>query len=180
MEQASLCRRNSTDWRTTMQLESKLIPIMREGIDIIKMIFFKKLKVYIAREHPERDPVHIGKLAGAVINDLFGTSNAGISVALFAEENKFYVDEIMGKISVEFQEMRIPLTDALRVQFLCDHQDGIDSSSILARARDLGILIMDREVPLPAHFMSLVRKLGVAFDILAPVGDAGMRGWGEK
>lgn len=155
-----------------MQLESKLVPIMREGIDIIKMIFFKKLKVYIALKHPDRDPSYIGKLAGAVINDLFGTPNSEFTVARFAKENRSYIDEMLGKIPVEFQEMRIPLTDALRVQFLCDHQDGIDSSSILSRARDLGILILDREVPLPAQFMNLVRKLGVAFDILAPLGDA--------
>jgi hypothetical protein len=63
--------------------------------------------------------------------------------------------------------MRIPLTDALRVQFLCDYQEGIDSSEILQRAKQFNLLILDREVPLPASFLNLARRLGGAFDLLA-------------
>lgn len=60
------------------------------------------------------------------------------------------------------------MTDALRVQFLCDTLEGIDSDPVLKRARDLGILIVNREVPLPRTFMDLVRRLGVAHNLLQP------------
>ncbi len=62
--------------------------------------------------------------------------------------------------------LRIPITDALRVQFLCDSMEGIDSSVILLQAEELGVLLADREVPLPKNFLNLVRRLGSSFNIL--------------
>lgn len=141
---------------------------MREGVDVIKMIFFKKLKTYLSDKYPDREALYINKLSGAIMNDLFGTPNPEEPFASFARENESLIRKEMENIATEFEEMRIPLTDALRVQCLCDHQEGIDSSSILVRARELNILLIDREVPLPSHFMNLVRKLGGAFNLLNP------------
>ncbi|MDI6790998.1 MAG: hypothetical protein QME44_09980 [Thermodesulfobacteriota bacterium] len=151
-----------------MRFESKLIPIMREGVEVIKMIFFKKLKAYLSQKYPERETSYINKLSGAIINDLFGTPNPGEPFATFVKENRACIAEEMDHIAVEFDGMRIPLTDALRVQFLCDNQEGIDNSRILARAQELHILLVDREVPLPRHFLDLVRKLGNTFGFLVP------------
>jgi len=152
-----------------MQLENRLIPILREGIEVIKMIFFKKLKSNLARKYPSREQSYINKLTGAIINDLFGTPNSERTFAAFVDENRSQIEEEIQSLATDFQDMRIPLTDALRIQFLCDHQEGIDSSSVLHRAKELKILIVEREVPLPAQFMSLVRKLGGAFGILIPM-----------
>ncbi|MFZ5994049.1 MAG: hypothetical protein ACOYU4_03540 [Thermodesulfobacteriota bacterium] len=151
-----------------MQFESKLIPIMREGVEVIKMIFFKKLKAHLSQKYPERETSFINKLSGAIINDLFGTPNPGEPFATFVKENRACIAEEMDHIAVEFEGMRIPLTDALRVQFLCDSQEGIDSSRILTHAKELHVLLVDREVPLPRHFLDLVRKLGSAFGFLVP------------
>lgn len=155
-----------------MEIESRLIPIMREGIDIIKMVFFKKLKAHLSKKYPEKETTYIAKLTGAIINDLFGTPNTEAPYAEFANENKVLIEEEIGNIAAALPELRIPLTDALRVQFLCDAQDGIDSKSVLSRARDLQILIVDREVPLPAQFISLARKLGNTLGILLPLSQA--------
>jgi hypothetical protein len=62
--------------------------------------------------------------------------------------------------------MRIPLSDGLRVLFLCDSMEGIDSSPVLVRADELGILLHDRPVPLPKNFLELVRRLGKSFNLL--------------
>jgi hypothetical protein len=149
-----------------MEFESKLIPVMREGVAIIKVIFYKKLKDYLVQEYPDRDKIYINKLSGAIINELFGTPNTEEQFALFAEENKRNIDHELMNIYNEFNDMLIPLTDALRVQFLCDHQEGVGNTSILTRAQELNILLVDREVPLPANFMKLARELGYAFNIL--------------
>ncbi|MBN2514537.1 MAG: hypothetical protein JXC33_00735 [Deltaproteobacteria bacterium] len=149
-----------------MEFESKLIPIMREGVAIIKVIFYKKLKNYLVQEYPDQDKIYINKLSGAIINELFGTPNTEERFAFFAEENKRYIDHELMNICHEFDDMLIPLTDALRVQFLCDHQEGVKSASILTRAQELNILLVDREVPLPSNFMKLVRELGYEFNIL--------------
>ncbi|GLI33428.1 hypothetical protein [Desulforhabdus amnigena] len=149
-----------------MEVESKLIPILREGIDVIKMVFFQKLKSHLEMKYSSLEKASIGKLAGAIINELFGTIHLDGPFADFAEENKAKIEQETAQVAVHLKEMRIPLTDALRMQFLCDYREGIDSTHLLSKARDLGILIADREVPLPAQFMNLVRNLGSTVGIL--------------
>ena len=71
----------------------------------------------------------------------------------------------------EFDRLRIPLTDALRIQFLCDSQEGFGNEEMLKCAKDLGILIVDRGVPLPKNFMNLVRKVGQSYGLIDPAID---------
>ena len=59
-----------------MDFESKLIPILREGVEIVKMISFKKLKEALAKKHPDRESAFIAKLAGALVNIIFPTPSA--------------------------------------------------------------------------------------------------------
>lgn len=149
-----------------MEYENRLIPVLREGVDVIKMIFYKKLKIQLCKKYPHRSVDYINRLAGAIINALFGTPNQAEPFATFVADNKFFIKLELKNIAKDLPEMRLPLTDALRVQFLCDHQEGIDSSQILTLANQLGILALEREAPLPAKFMALVRKLGGSLDLL--------------
>lgn len=149
-----------------MEYENQLIPVLREGIDVIKMVFYKKLKTRLCKKYPHQDAAYVNRLAGAIINELFGVPNMAEPFASFVADNKFFIKLELKNISVDLPEMRIPLTDALRVQFLCDHQEGIDSSQVLTRANQAGILMIEREAPLPAKFMALARKLGSSFDLL--------------
>jgi hypothetical protein len=151
-----------------MELESRLIPVLREGVDVIKMVFFKKLKTHLAGKYPDRGTSTVNQLAGAIVNGLFGVTNTAEPFAEFYRQNEGTIEKELAGIATELAEMRIALTDALRVQFICDHQEGIDSSAMLTRAGQLDVLLLDREVPLPAPFLNLVRKLGSAFDVLRP------------
>jgi hypothetical protein len=150
----------------SVELESKLIPIMREGVEVIKMIFFRQLKEYLFANNPDGDSAYCGRLAGSVINTLFGTENPAEPFASFAKANRGRIDRELKNIPLAFEEMRIPLSDSLRVQFLCDSMEGIDSSAILVRADKLGILLHDRSVPLPKNFLELVRRLGKSYNLL--------------
>jgi hypothetical protein len=143
-----------------MEMESRLIPIMREGVDVIKMIFFKRLQIYLDEKYAGRGRQYINQLAGAIINDLFATPSAEEPFAGFLEQNRDRIAEEMHALAASFPELRGPLTDALRVQFLCDQQEGIDNTAMLARAKELNVLITERDVPLPKHFLDLVRILG--------------------
>jgi len=149
-----------------VEMESKLIPIMREGVDVIKMIFFKQVKEYLLANDPAGDIAYCGRLAGSVINALFGTGNPAEPFASFAEANRNRIDRELENIPLAFEEMRIPLSDSLRVQFLCDSMEGLDSSAILVQADKLGILLHDRPVPLPKNFLELVRRLGKSHNLL--------------
>ena len=152
-----------------MESEPQLLPILREGIDIVKILLFKRLKTRLPQKYPELDARSLARLAGAVLNELFGSQSTEEPFATFAAANQSTIDAELACLAEECSDLRIPLTDALRVQFLCDAQEGVDSSTVLHRANELHILVPDREAPLPARFVSLVRRLGAASDLLAPV-----------
>jgi hypothetical protein len=149
------------------EFESKLLPIMREGVEIIKMILFTELRDSIGQRHSSAPSAYAGRLAGAVINELFGTPNLQPEFVAFAAENKESIEVELQNLADRCEKLRIPLTDALRVQFLCDSLEGIDSTAILNSARDRGLLLVDRETPLPKSFLNLVRRLGAAYGLLA-------------
>ena len=151
-----------------VEFEDRLVPVLREAVNVVKMIFFKNLKSRLEQQHPAQAPAYIGRLSGAVLNELFGTPSTEEPFKRFAADNRPAIDAALQDIAASFENLRIPLTDALRTQFLCDSREGIDSRSVLSQARELGVLIVDRETPLPRTFMNQARRLGVAYNLLVP------------
>ena len=151
-----------------MQLESKLVPVLREAVTVIKAVLFKRLKLNLSREYPGKDSVYINRLCGAVVNELFGTPNTDPAFADFNAENRDRIQAELSTAASAAEDLLIPLTDALRIKFLCDSLEGIDSGPVLVRAERLGILLVHRKVPLPKTFMDLVRRVGVAHNLLQP------------
>jgi len=152
-----------------IKIDAKLLPVLREGIDIIKMVLFNELKPFLEKRYPERDPGDITRLAGAVVNDLFGVENMEEPFVSFTRGNAQVVKKEVEAIATNFDHLHIPLTDALRIQYLCDCQEGVNSESVLEKAKNLNIILTDREVPWPGAFMSLVRSFGVAYKILEQI-----------
>lgn len=151
------------------KVEGDLVPTLRQGIDIIKMVLFKELKPHMEKNYPQLEPEETGRLTGAVINNLFGIEDMEMSVEQFTAANQHLIDAEVAAFAENFDHLRIPLTDALRVQYLCDSHVGINSETILEKADKMKILISERDVPLPGAFMSIVRSFGVAYNILEPL-----------
>ena len=151
-----------------MDEPGRLIPILREGVNVIRMLFFRALRDDLVSRYPNREPGYAPRLAGAILNELFGTENPEESFVRFVRDNESVIREEMRDLAERQETMRIPLTDALRVQFLCDSQEGTGDETVLARALEYGILIAEREVPLPRNFLTLVRRLGAASGLLIP------------
>ena len=152
------------------EVERKFIPSLREGVDVVRMIFFKNMKQYLQGKYSENEDSYPGMLAGAIMNELFGTPNSTEKFAEFANQNKETIESELRGIATQFPDLKIPLTDALRIHFLCNHQEGIgdNNEEILRKARDYGVLIEERDVPLPKGFMELVHRIGVAYGLLNP------------
>lgn len=152
------------------KIDRKFIPSLREGIDVVKMIFFRNLKKYLIKKFPEKGDVCAGMLAGAMMNELFGSPNPQEKFMTFAAENSELIKQELNNVSREFSELCILLTDALRMDFLCNHQEGIgeNNEEILKKARDYGILIESRDLPLPKGFMELVYRVGKANGLVIP------------
>ena len=146
----------------------RLVPLLREGVDVIKMVLFKHLKEHIRSSRRALEPAQIVRLTGAAVNELFGHVPAEEPHLSFALRHGELIENILREIPTALAPLRAPLTDALRMQCLCDSYEGRDSTHVLSRAKELGILVLDRDVPLPAPFISLVRSWGIASGLLSP------------
>lgn len=151
-----------------VKIDREFIPSLREGVDVIRMVFFKKMRDFLVEKYPDQEKMFYGRIAGAVLNELFGTLNPDEKMRQFAQENAAVINAELQEIGANFADFRIPLTDALRIHYLCNFQEEIDdaAATVLARAKDLGVLIEERDVPLPKGFMELVYRIGKAHGLL--------------
>ena len=148
--------------------QSRLIPVLREGVSVIQMIFFKEVRDRLLATHRDKDTKTVSMLAGAITNELFGTPNPDPTFARFLAEQQATIEQEVLGLSVNLPHLRRPLTDALRIQALCDNQEGLDQSNALVIADKLGMLLKDREIPLPSTFMTMVREIGAQHQLIIP------------
>jgi hypothetical protein len=140
--------------------QSELIQVLREGIGVVQMVIFKELRTSFATKYADRDVTSRAMLVGAIINKMFGMENPEEKFRKFNQENQAVIEQELLGFSQNFPQLLNRITDALRVQVLCDNQEGEDSTAVLEQAREYGILRQDREIPLPSTFMTLIRQLG--------------------
>ena len=150
--------------------QSRLIGVLQEGVSLVQMVFYKEVKDLLVKHHPEKDIKTLLMLAGAMTNELFGTPNPDPKFIAFRQEHRDLIEDELGSLAENLPHLCTYITDALRVQTICDNQNGIEDPGILQTAESLGILVKDRNVPLPSTFMTLVRGLGEQYQlIIAPV-----------
>ncbi len=140
--------------------QSELINVLREGIGVVQMVIFKELRSYFSSKYPEREVIDRAMLVGAIINKLFGMENPEEKFQKFNKENRAVIEQELLGFSQNFPQLLHRTTDALRIQVLCDSQEGEDSTAVLEQAKAFGILVQDREIPLPSTFITLIRQLG--------------------
>ena len=156
------------DREPIMEFESKLIPVMREGVEVVKMICFKKLSSSLEARYPEYDKKFRSLLTGAVLNEIFGTPNNQEPFISFGSDNREIIKDEVNGLALHLEEMRIPLTDALRMQTICDKMDSVEDDQTLKLAVEVGILIEERDIPLPHKFMEMVRRIGNTLGLIIP------------
>ena len=154
----------------TPEKQSQLLAVLREGVSVVQMILFKQVRTGLTEKYPDRDTAFLSMLCGAIVSDIFGAVNPEEKFVLFRSHNRGLIEQELLGLKEEYSRIMPALTDALRIQALCDNQEGIDSSKVLTRAHELGLLLLDRPVPLPSTFMTLIRDLGEQHNlIIAPV-----------
>jgi len=148
---------------------SRLISVLREGICVVQMVLFKEVRALLGTKYPARNPLQLAMLTGAITNELFGSLNREKKFENFRRENRADIEQALLSLARELPDLTAPLTDALRMQALCDNTEEKDSSRILNQAAEIGLLLPDRELPLPSTFMTMTRALGAAHQlIIAP------------
>ena len=149
--------------------DSRLIPVMREAVLTVQMVLYRSLKKSLGQRHRDQDDARLGLLAGAVVNNLFGTEALDPSLTEFARDNRELVEEELRGLAEHCSELLPFLTDALRMKTICDNQEGIHSLGSLLMARTLGILQEERNLPLPSTFMLSVRNLASVHGLVEPM-----------
>jgi hypothetical protein len=150
-------------------VDNKLIPVMREAVITVQMILFKVLRESVHDRYVDQAEPHHTHLAGAVVNNLFGTQPMDEAVAAFASDNREMVEREMWELSKRCDSLVPLLTDALRMKTICDNQEGIHSIPSLLMAKALGILQEDRPLPMPSNFMMQVRQLAAQHGLIEPM-----------
>lgn len=152
----------------TPEKNSQLLTILQEGVGLVQMILFKELRALLGKKYSGSDIIYLSMLAGAITNEVFGSLNPEEKFRIFREENNALIEQELFGLAYELPTLRPNITDALRIQTLCDSQMGNDSAANLTRANELGILESEREIPLPSTFMTMVRELGEQHRLIIP------------
>lgn len=147
---------------------SKLIHSLREAVGLVQMILFKELRDGLQKKKPKSDKTEISMLAGAITNEIFGTRNPEEKFKRFLEANKGEIEQELLGLKDSYNFLCRHITDALRIQALCDSQEGSDSSETLIQAKTFGYLLDSREIPLPSTFMTIIRDLGRQHNLTVP------------
>ncbi|WP_339135064.1 MAG: hypothetical protein WGN25_16970 [Candidatus Electrothrix sp. GW3-4] len=150
-------------------LDAKIIPVMREAITTVQMVLFQRLKENISQRSGQYSEEETIRLAGALVNNLYGSEATDSQVNRFARSHRELIEKELRGLSSRLPELIPHITDSLRMQTLCDNHEGIHSIPCLLLARELGLLDEERELPLPSTFMLSVRKLGAATGLVKPM-----------
>lgn len=151
------------------RLDSKVIPVMREAVVTVQLVLFGQLKEKLAEQYEGWNSEEFRRLVGCIVNDLFGTSPADKESIEFARIHLDVIEKELWKIAENVPDLLPFLTDALRMQALCDHEEGVNSLPTLLRARAVGVLQEERTIPMPSTFMLAVRQLGSKYNFLKPM-----------
>jgi hypothetical protein len=152
----------------TTEKNSQLLNSLREGVSVVQMVLFKEIRNKLSSRKPDLARGQVAMLAGSITNEVFGTQNPEEKFVRFRKAHRGDIEQELLNLKDDQAALRPILTDALRIQTLCDHQEGGDSSATLLRAKELDYLVEERDVPLPSTFMTAVRELGKQHNLLIP------------
>ncbi len=141
--------------------DNRLLPVMMEAVDTVRMVLFKAYRDNLRLRHPDRPGDWHRRLAGAVLGNLFGLVPEDQEQTAFIAANRELAERELRGLGAHIAPLLPLLTDALRMKAICDNQRGVHSLPSLLMARELGLLLEERDLPLPSVFMTSVRKLAV-------------------
>jgi hypothetical protein len=151
---------NNTIKDAAPEFDTEIVPVMREAVAMVQMILFQRLRENIRLRYQDWPEQERTRLAGAAVNNLYGTDPADQQVNSFAREHRQLIEEELRGLHSSVADLVPHITDSLRMQTICDNHEGIHSIPCLLLAKELGILDEERVLPMPSTFMLSVRKLG--------------------
>ncbi|PIE72906.1 MAG: hypothetical protein CSA20_05410 [Deltaproteobacteria bacterium] len=147
---------------------SRLVQALREAVDLVQMIVFKELRDHLQQSCPDPDQTQQSLLAGAITNEIFGTPNPEPRFAEFREKNRADIEQALIELHNNHTALCPYITDALRIQMLCNSLYGREETATLEQAKEYGYLIESRDIPLPSTFITSSRELGKSQGLIDP------------
>ncbi len=148
--------------------ENRLVIALREGVGLIQMLLYKELKERFLRENPAREEIETAMLAGAVTGEVFAAANPEEKFTRFRRQHFAEIEQELLGLRHNHPELTAFITDALRIQVLCDYHENRENSATLKQAQNYGYLDEQREIPLPSAFMTAIRELGKKYNLIIP------------
>lgn len=147
---------------------SQLVQSLREAVGLVQMVLFKEMRVSLDQTQQQMAQAERSMLAGSITNEVFGNQNPEAKFKTFRDNNWGLIEQELLSLHENHSFLCRHITDALRIQTLCDSQEGQDSSKTLLKAKEYGFLLEEREIPLPSIFMSITRELGKEHKLIIP------------
>lgn len=147
---------------------SQLVQSLREAVGLVQMIVFKDVRASLEKSQKDMEKSSLSMLAGSITNEIFGTPNPEERFTDFRKQNWGLIEQELLRLKDSDTFLCRHITDALRIQTLCDSQVGEDSSKTLVKASQYGYLLEEREIPLPSTFMTVIRELGKEHGLVVP------------
>ncbi len=151
------------------EFDPKIAPVMREAIVMVQMILYRRLREDVQTRYQDWSDQDKTWLAGAVTNNLFGAEAADPDVNGFARKHRELLEQELRELKDRVSDLIPHLTDALRMQTICDNHEGIHSLPCLLIAKELGLLDEERVLPMPSTFMIAMRKLGAEYGLVEAI-----------
>lgn len=153
---------------TPKEFDSKLLPILREAVEVVRMILFKELKEYFVAVCPEQTD-DAGRLAAGVLNDLFGVINPDPAYAGFVERNQAILDQAVAEFPSRFEKLLIPLSIPCGCSFSAIPARGLMRAPSFSPAPGSGGCCWTiARCRCPIIIWSLIRRLGAAYGLVLP------------
>lgn len=157
-----------TEKNEKSEKNNQLVTALREGVGLVQMLLYKELRERLRAEQPARDQMEVALLAGAITGEVFAARNPDEKFVEFRKMHWAEIEQELLFLQQNHTELCLFLTDALRIQVLCDYHENINSAALLHTAQRYGYLDTDRETPLPSSFMTNIRKLGSQNGLIIP------------
>ena len=150
-----------------MNNKAELLTDLIAGVDKIKLVSYVVLKKIFSKKYLNPDSEFHKTLAATAVNEIFGQHNKDSEI--FFKDNKEKIIEGIITLGINHQELKQPITDALRILSIARfHLDNIPPEHYIVvcnNAMERGIFIKGGDKPDLVLFLKMAVQLANDYGI---------------
>ena len=144
-----------------MKYKGELLKDLILGVDRIKIVVYVVLIKFYSKKYQNSNSEFYKTLATTSVNEIFGQHNKNSEI--FFKDNKDEIIEGIITLGINYQELKQPITDALRilsvVRFQVEKIHPEHYINVCNNAMERGVFINGGDKPNPALFLRMAVQL---------------------